>query len=91
MIICEFCLQYRRDGECRFGLRIPKGMRCPEFDPGVEKFCDNPHDFNGSQQIVQMATYFGVKGMELKKIRQIAAREEAARLAVTKEHQTQKE
>ena len=85
MIICEFCLQYRQGGECGFGLRIPKGMRCPEFDPGVEKFCANPLDFNGASQIVQMATFFGLKGMELKKIKQIAAREEAVRLMVAKQ------
>lgn len=85
MIICEFCLQYRQGGECGFGLRIPKGMRCPEFDPGVEKFCANPLDFHGASQIVQMATFFGLKGMELKKIKQIAAREEAIRLMVAKQ------
>ena len=84
MIICEFCLQYRQNGECGFGLRIPKGLRCPEFDPGVEKFCANPLDFNGMSQIVQMATYFGLKGVELKKIRQVAEQEEALRLAIAK-------
>ncbi len=84
MIICEFCLQYRRNGECGFGLKIPKGMRCHEFDPGVEKFCANPLDFIGTNQIIQMATFFGLKGMELKKIKQIAAREEAVRLTVAK-------
>jgi hypothetical protein len=82
MIICEFCLQYRRNGECGFGLKIPRGLRCPEFDPGVEKFCANPLDFNGLGQIVEMATFFGLKGTEMKKIKQIAAREEALRAAI---------
>ena len=79
MIICEFCLQYRRNGQCAFGLNIPRGMSCREFDPGVERFCANPNDFVGSAQIIQMATYFGMKGTELKKVKLIAAREATAR------------
>lgn len=79
MIICEFCLQYKKGGECGFGLRIPRAMRCHDFDPGVAKFCSDPADFKGAHQIVQMATYFGVKGPELRKVRQIATREEESR------------
>lgn len=78
MIICEFCLQFR-DAQCGFGLKIPKRMSCREFDPGIEKFCSNPGDFKGASQIIQMATYFGIKGIELKKVRQIAAHEEQSR------------
>ena len=80
MIICEFCLQFQNDGRCGFGLRIPKRMSCREFDPGIEKFCSNPSDFKGAGQIIQMATFFDIKGIELKKIKMIAAREEQSRL-----------
>ena len=79
MILCEFCLQFQDDGQCSSGLRIPTRMSCREFDPGVEKFCSNPSDFTGVRQIIQMATYFGIKGNELKKVKVIAAREEQAR------------
>ena len=80
MIICEFCLQFQDNGQCGFGLRIPKRMSCREFDPGVEKFCSNPSDFKGVRQIIQMATFFGIKGMELKKVQLIGAQEEESRL-----------
>ena len=73
MIICEFCLQYTTNGECTFGLRIPKRMGCREFDPGIDKFCSNPNDFVSPNQIIQMATFFGIKGTELKKVKAIAA------------------
>ena len=74
MIICEFCLQYTDNGECSFGLRIPKRMGCREFDPGIDKFCSNPNDFVNPGQIIQMATFFGIKGTELKKVKLVAAR-----------------
>jgi len=80
MIVCEFCLQYRQDGKCGLGLNIPKGMGCREFDPGIERFCSNPKDFVSPRQIIEMATHFGIKGMELKKIKLMAAREESNRL-----------
>jgi len=54
-------------------------MRCNAFEPGIEKFCDKPSDFTGQAQITQMATYFGVKGQELKKIISIASKEDASR------------
>jgi hypothetical protein len=54
-------------------------MTCREFGPTLEKFCENPKEFVDSKQIVQMATYFGVKGPELKKIKVMAAREESMR------------
>lgn len=80
MIICEFCLQYQEGGKCRLGLNIPRHMGCRDFDPGVEKFCSKPGDFVNSAQIIQMATYFGIKGIELKKIKHVAAQEEKTRL-----------
>jgi hypothetical protein len=82
MIICELCLLYERDGECRLDLKIPKGMSCREFLPGMEKFCSNPSDFVNSRQVVHMATYFGMKGPELKKVKMMAASEESVRLKI---------
>ena len=80
MIICEFCMRYEPDGKCGLGLNIPKGMSCREFDPGIVRFCANPKDFVSPRQIIEMATYFGIKGMELKKIKLMMAREESKRL-----------
>jgi hypothetical protein len=54
-------------------------MACREFEPALEKFCSDPKDFVGPAQIVQMATFFGMKGRELKKVNLMAAREESAR------------
>ena len=82
MIICEFCLQYTDNGECSFGLRIPKRMGCREFDPGIDKFCSNPNDFVNPGQIIQMATFFGIKGTELKKVKLVAARAGATQIEV---------
>jgi hypothetical protein len=82
MIICEFCLQYRNNRECSFGLNIPKAMGCREFDPGIEKFCADPKDFKSPGQIIEMATFFGIKGTELKKVKLIAKREEKIRSAI---------
>lgn len=82
MIICEFCLQYRNNTECSFGLNIPKGMGCREFDPGIEKFCADPKDFKSPGQIIEMATFFGIKGTELKKVKLIAKREEKIRSTI---------
>ena len=67
MTVCEFCLQYEQGGKCRLGLDIRKAMRCREFGPGIERSCSNPKDFVGSGQIIRMATFFGIKGLELKK------------------------
>ncbi len=79
MKVCDFCTQYRLDGGCRLGLNTPKAMGCREFDPSFESFCSDPKDFVGPAQIVQMATFFGMKGSELKKVNLMAAREERAR------------
>ena len=54
-------------------------MGCREFDPGMEKFCSKPEDFTNSGQIIQMAAFFGIKGMELKKVKHMAAQEEKAK------------
>ena len=82
MIVCEFCVNYRQEGECALGLKIPKSMTCREFGPALEKFCSDPKDFVDPNQLVQMAIYFGIKGPELKKVKQMAASAESAR-AVT--------
>lgn len=79
MIVCEFCLQYVRESECKLGLKIPKGMSCREFDPGMDQFCADPKDFVSPNQIIQMAQYFGFKGTELKKVKVMAATEETSR------------
>lgn len=78
MTVCEFCQHYLR-GECRIGLKLPKAMTCREFVPGIEQFCSEPKDFVGAAQIVQMATFFGFRKMELKKIRLMASGAEGAR------------
>ena len=80
MIVCELCLHYQPDGECRLGLKIPKGMSCREFTPGIARFCSNPNDFVSSSQVIQMATFFGMKGTELKKVKLMVAAEETSRL-----------
>ena len=79
MIVCEFCTQYQQDGVCRLDLKIPKGMSCKEFGPGIAKFCSNPKDFVDPSQIIEMAKYFGMKGTELKKVKLMAATEASAR------------
>jgi hypothetical protein len=55
-------------------------MSCPGFAPTMEKFCSDPKDFVNERQIVEMATFFGMKGTELKKVKIMASREESARL-----------
>jgi hypothetical protein len=74
MIVCEFCLHYSEAGTCRLGLNIPKGMKCREFAPGIEKFCSNPEDFVSARQLVEMAMFFGLQSTELKKVKIIAER-----------------
>ncbi len=81
MIACEFCRRSEPDGKCALGLNIPKGTSCREFDPGIDRFCSNPKDFVSPRQIIGMATYFGIKGMELKKIKLMTAREEEGRVS----------
>lgn len=81
MIVCEFCMQRKLNGECGLGLRIPAGMGCHEFAPGMEKFCADPKDFVSSRQIIEMAAFFGIKGRELKKVKRLAVGEESTRLS----------
>lgn len=80
MIICELCSHYGLSGECGLGLRIPKGMSCQDFSATMKTFCSDPKDFVDERQIIEMATFFGMKGTELKKVRLMASREQSARL-----------
>lgn len=75
MIVCEFCVNFESGGTCRLGLKIPKKMSCREFAPTLSSFCSEPSDFVDPRQITEMATYFGFKGVELKKVNVMAARE----------------
>jgi hypothetical protein len=79
MSLCEFCLQLQEGGQCGLGLNLPTRMGCRDFDPGMEKFCAKPGDFSNADQIIQMATYFGIKGKELKKVKTMADQEERIR------------
>ena len=79
MIVCDFCAQYQEDGKCRLDLKVPKAMVCNKFDPTLERFCSDAKDFVSQHQIVQMATFFGIKGMEMKKVKLMAARAEEVR------------
>ncbi|MDT5272375.1 MAG: hypothetical protein QOH49_4561 [Acidobacteriota bacterium] len=56
-------------------------MGCRAFEPSLKRFCSDPKDFVSSGQIVQMATYFGMKGSELKKVSLMAVRAERGILA----------
>ena len=73
-------MNFEPDSTCRLGLPIPKSMTCREFGPTLEKFCADPKDFANPKQLVQMATFFGIKGPELRKIKVMAAKEESIRL-----------
>jgi len=61
------------------GLKIPKAMSCREFGPGIEKFCADPKDFVNPSQIIQMATFFGFRKTELKKVKSMAEQEASLR------------
>ena len=56
-------------------------MGCRAFEPSLKRFCSDPKDFVNSGQIVQMASYFGMKGSELKKVNLMAVRAERGILA----------
>jgi hypothetical protein len=79
MIICDFCLLYTEDGKCWVGLKIPKHMGCRGFAPSLKNFCSNPDDFVSAGQLVQMASFFGIKGMEMRKVMAMAALAEETR------------
>ena len=80
MIVCDLCVHAWQEGKCRLEMKIPKGMSCREFSPGLQKFCANPKDFVDSGQLVEMAKFFGIKGTELKKTKLMALAAESARL-----------
>ena len=80
MIICEFCTERKVDGNCGLGLKIPMGMGCREFAPGMERFCADPKDFVSPRQIIEMAAFFGLKGVELKKVKRMVVAGEITRL-----------
>lgn len=82
MIVCDFCKHHRQDGECYLGLKIPKAMGCREFVPSLEQFCSEAKDFVDRAQIVQMATFFGMRGSELKKVKLMASLAESSRSRV---------
>jgi hypothetical protein len=73
-------VQFELNATCRLGLPIPKSMTCREFGPTLEKFCSDPKDFVNPKQIIQMATYFAIKGPELRKVKVMAAQEESIRI-----------
>ena len=74
MIICDFCLLRSQAGACSIGLNTPKTMKCREFAPGIERFCAKPTDFVSSDQITEMARFFGIEKTELKKVKAVAER-----------------
>jgi hypothetical protein len=80
MIACDLCTRLTGDRQCSLGLKMPSSMRCREFSPGIESFCADPKDFVNSRQLLQMATFFGIKGSELKKVKVMAERYEDARV-----------
>jgi hypothetical protein len=62
------------------GLKTPAGMGCRQFAPGMERFCADPKDFVSPRQIVEMAAFFGFKGMEMKKVKRMVVGAESGRL-----------
>jgi hypothetical protein len=43
-------------------------MRCIEFTPGIERFCSTRADYQGREQLRQMAIFFGLAGKELRRV-----------------------
>ncbi len=68
MILCELCKLQATDKSCSLALKIPEKMRCPDFTPGIERFCATPEDYPRKDQAYQMALFFGLKGKELKRV-----------------------
>lgn len=68
MTLCEFCVLQQKDRNCALGHSTPKKMRCPDFTPGIERFCATPADYAGREQLRQMALFFGLAGKELKRV-----------------------
>jgi hypothetical protein len=57
-------------------------MSCHQFAPTLAGFCSEAADFVNPRQIVEMATYFGIKGSELRKVKAMAAREDTNRQSI---------
>jgi len=55
-------------------------MSCREFDASLAGFCSDSNDFVSARQIIEMATFFGFKRTELKKVKLMVAAEETSRL-----------
>ncbi|MGE0882214.1 MAG: hypothetical protein AB7P14_01600 [Blastocatellales bacterium] len=68
MTLCEFCMLQQPDGSCSNGHKKPLKMRCMDFAPGISRFCKTPSDFEGQDQLKQMALFFGIAGKELKRV-----------------------
>ena len=68
MTLCEFCTLKNAEGQCAAGRPTPKKMRCIDFAPGIERFCDSLADYKGPAQLRQMAVYFGLAGKELRRV-----------------------
>ena len=77
--LCEFCTERASDATCRLGRPAPRGMGCRDFAPEMAEFFTNPSDFIGVHQVVQMATFFGLRGTEMKKVKLMATRAEQKR------------
>ena len=76
--VCDFCVQLSAGRQLPARPDIPKTMGCHAFEPSLERFCSDPKDFVGPAQIIQMATFFGMKGVS-EEVTRMAAREEGAR------------
>jgi hypothetical protein len=74
MILCELCTLQQADQRCSKGLNMPKKMKCPDFNPGIERFCAVPEDYKGPDQLHQMASFFGLQGKELKRVHALKER-----------------
>jgi hypothetical protein len=72
--LCEFCSEYDSDGTCRLGRLAPRGFGCRDYAPEMASFFSNPLDFTGVAQVIQMATFFGFRGSEMKKVKFMAVR-----------------
>jgi hypothetical protein len=68
MTLCEFCVLQQADSRCSKGLKTPKKMKCVDFTPGIERFCSTPGDYEGREQLKQMALFFGIAGRELERV-----------------------
>lgn len=68
MHLCELCTLQALDKNCSWGNTLPKKMKCPDFKPGVERFCATPEEYTGKTQVYEMAVFFGLKGRELKRV-----------------------